>query len=256
MQTASPGHESNPGHLVYQDGVSNAPSKARLDDDEAKEAGLWSVRGSTNVSLSGGNQVMIPDDLSVRQSMSRYFQARINTEWTDVLLIICGFVSGLVDGLSFNAWGSFSSMQTGMCFIFQDRSNMILTISRQLRLHSPRRLGPTRLPSLSLGQIPHRPRRLFSQQHLLHPILPRPASPPPLHPPPLLQRPNSRPTGRRSARPVGRGRPQTRRSPRPDPMAASPTHLPPRLPSRGPNRRLARASLRRNPHRCLDHLAL
>ena len=114
MQTASPGHESNPGHLVYQDGVSNAPSKARLDDDEAKEAGLWSVRGSTNVSLSGGNQVMIPDDLSVRQSMSRYFQAGINTAWTDVLLIICGFVSGLVDGLSFNAWGSFSSMQTGM----------------------------------------------------------------------------------------------------------------------------------------------
>ncbi|KAJ6171223.1 hypothetical protein N7470_000290 [Penicillium chermesinum] len=32
---------------------------------------------------------------------------------TDLVLIICGFVAGLVDGLSFNAWGSFSSMQTG-----------------------------------------------------------------------------------------------------------------------------------------------
>lgn len=118
MQTASPGHEPNPDHLVHQEGVSNAPSKARLDDDEAKEAGLWSVRGSTNVSLSGGNQATILDDFSVRQSMSRYFQAGINTEWTDVLLIICGFVSGLVDGLSFNAWGSFSSMQTGLSFIY------------------------------------------------------------------------------------------------------------------------------------------
>lgn len=116
MQTASSGHESNPGHLVYQEGVNNAPSKARLDDDEAKEAGLWSIRGSTNVSLSGGNQAVISDDLSLSQSMSRYFQAGINTEWTDMLLIICGFVSGLVDGLSFNAWGSFSSMQTGLSF--------------------------------------------------------------------------------------------------------------------------------------------
>lgn len=111
MQVAS---EPNPGHLVYQDGVSNAPSKARLDDDEAKEGGLWSVRGSKNVSLSGGNQAIISDDSSLPQSMSRYFQAGINTGWTDVLLIICGFVSGLVDGLSFNAWGSFSSMQTGL----------------------------------------------------------------------------------------------------------------------------------------------
>lgn len=118
MQTASPGHELNPDHLVHQEGVSNAPSKARLDDDEAKEAGPWSVRGSTNVSLSGGNQASISDDFSVRQSMSRYFQAGISTEWTDVLLIICGFVSGLVDGLSFNAWGSFSSMQTGLSFIY------------------------------------------------------------------------------------------------------------------------------------------
>ena len=95
MQAASSKNEPNPDQLVYQDD------------------GLFSIRGSINVSLSGGNQNTISDEISLHEAMSRYLQARINTEWTDVLLIICGFVSGLVDGLSFNAWGSFSSMQTG-----------------------------------------------------------------------------------------------------------------------------------------------
>lgn len=66
-----------------------------------------------NISLTEGNQATISDEFSLRSSTSRYFLADINTEWTDVLLIVCSFVSGLVDGLSFNAWGNFSSMQTG-----------------------------------------------------------------------------------------------------------------------------------------------
>lgn len=113
MQATSLKHESNPSHLVYQDGVSNLPSKSRLDDEEAKTSGLWSIRGSTNASLSQGNQDTVSDEFSLREIISQYLQAGINTAWTDVLLIICGFVSGLVDGLSFNAWGGFSSMQSG-----------------------------------------------------------------------------------------------------------------------------------------------
>jgi hypothetical protein len=46
--------------------------------------------------------------------ISQYFLAELDPRRADVILIVCGFVSGLVDGLSFNAWGSFSSMQTGM----------------------------------------------------------------------------------------------------------------------------------------------
>lgn len=46
--------------------------------------------------------------------ISRYFFTELNPRGADIILIICGFVGGLVDGLSFNAWGSFSSMQTGM----------------------------------------------------------------------------------------------------------------------------------------------
>jgi hypothetical protein len=62
------------------------------------------------VSVSG-NQT--EDDNTVYSTISRHFGADINTKNTDIPLIICGFVGGLVDGLSFNAWGSFSSMQTG-----------------------------------------------------------------------------------------------------------------------------------------------
>lgn len=46
--------------------------------------------------------------------LSRYMGMELDTSHADIVLIVCGFVAGLVDGLSFNAWGSFSSMQTGM----------------------------------------------------------------------------------------------------------------------------------------------
>ncbi|CEJ54931.1 Putative DUF1275 domain protein [Penicillium brasilianum] len=45
--------------------------------------------------------------------ISRYFFVELDRKHTDIILIVCSFVGGLVDGLSFNAWGSFSSMQTG-----------------------------------------------------------------------------------------------------------------------------------------------
>jgi Protein of unknown function (DUF1275) len=45
--------------------------------------------------------------------ITQYLLSDIDTKRTDVILIVCAFVGGLVDGTSFNAWGSFSSMQTG-----------------------------------------------------------------------------------------------------------------------------------------------
>lgn len=74
------------------------------------KGGLWSSGNSTNVSLSV-NQPMKGGGLYA--NLARHFQAEIDTRYADIVLIVCGFVSGLVDGLSFNAWGSFSSMQTG-----------------------------------------------------------------------------------------------------------------------------------------------
>ncbi|CAG8890330.1 unnamed protein product [Penicillium egyptiacum] len=96
---------------VYQADLATAGSRLERPNEEFKYTpGIWSSGGSTAVSLSG-NQT--EEDNTVRSTISRHFRADIDTTHTDIPLIICGFVSGLVDGLSFNAWGSFSSMQTG-----------------------------------------------------------------------------------------------------------------------------------------------
>ncbi|RAL12215.1 YoaK family protein [Aspergillus homomorphus CBS 101889] len=72
--------------------------------------GLWSSGNSTIVSL---NQSTDDEETTSYARIARHFQAEIDISYADLPLIVCGFVSGLVDGLSFNAWGSFSSMQTG-----------------------------------------------------------------------------------------------------------------------------------------------
>ncbi|ODM20830.1 hypothetical protein SI65_03883 [Aspergillus cristatus] len=115
MQTAFSGPEPDARHLTYQDDATNTRLKSRFESkDETTDGSFWSIRGaSTNVSVSGGNQDTTSPEFSLRGSISRYFLAEINTKWTDGLLIVCCFVSGLVDGLSFDAWGSFSSMQSG-----------------------------------------------------------------------------------------------------------------------------------------------
>lgn len=52
-------------------------------------------------------------DLPFRHALGDYFLSEIDTTWSDLPLIACGFVSGLIDGLSYNAWGNFSNMHTG-----------------------------------------------------------------------------------------------------------------------------------------------
>jgi hypothetical protein len=96
---------------IYPNDLTTASFRLEPTNDETKYTpGLWSSGGSTAVSLSG-NQTQ--EGNSVPATLSRHFRAKIDTTHTDIVLIICGFVGGMVDGLSFNAWGSFSSMQTG-----------------------------------------------------------------------------------------------------------------------------------------------
>ena len=45
-----------------------------------------------------------------RKSMT----ADIRRDWTDLVLLICYIVTGLLDSASISTWGSFVSMQTGM----------------------------------------------------------------------------------------------------------------------------------------------
>lgn len=71
-----------------------------------------SLGGSTNVSIAEPPEV--EEGGSCRERIRRYWLSDIDRNWTDILLIVCGYISGLVEGLSLNYWGSFSNMQTGM----------------------------------------------------------------------------------------------------------------------------------------------
>lgn len=69
----------------------------------------YSVVNSNNILSADATK----EERKPRSRIGRYLLSEVNTSWTDITLIICGFVSGLVDGLSFTYWNSFSDMQTG-----------------------------------------------------------------------------------------------------------------------------------------------
>lgn len=47
----------------------------------------------------------------------RHLTVHISRDWADCVLILCYFITGLLDSASISVWGSFVSMQTGM-FLF------------------------------------------------------------------------------------------------------------------------------------------
>jgi hypothetical protein len=51
--------------------------------------------------------------LPFRHALGDYLLSEIDATWSDLPLIGCGYVSGLIDALSYNAWGNFSNMHTG-----------------------------------------------------------------------------------------------------------------------------------------------
>ncbi|RAL02848.1 YoaK family protein [Aspergillus ibericus CBS 121593] len=125
------------------------------------KTGVWSSGNSTNVSISAN-----PESLSGR--VIQHFKEDIDKKYADVMLIICGFVGGLVDGLSFNAWGSFSSMQTGnTVFLALGASSQprypaylwakslislaTFMISNVLFIQASRKLGPLRRSTMVLS---------------------------------------------------------------------------------------------------------
>ena len=55
---------------------------------------------------------------AISRRFKGYMRANVTTKWADLLLILCFFVSGLVDSVAFNVWSCFASMQTGMFHIF------------------------------------------------------------------------------------------------------------------------------------------
>lgn len=85
------------------------------------------------------------------KGLVRYLASDINTKRADIVLIICSFVSGLVDGMSFTAWGSFASMQTGEFNMHLALRFPLTCYDRKLGLCRARCLRSTGKSSLPVG---------------------------------------------------------------------------------------------------------
>ncbi|KAF4554206.1 Hypothetical protein D9617_5g070830 [Elsinoe fawcettii] len=48
-----------------------------------------------------------------KPTLRQYFEETVSEAWTDILLILSCFTTGLLDGAVFNVWSCFVSMQTG-----------------------------------------------------------------------------------------------------------------------------------------------
>lgn len=104
---------------------SNKSSNGAVLDEPSRNQGMFlesgRVEGQVHLpySLTGDTNVSVvePSDANEKiyhqSGLRRYMFFNIDRSWTDLILILCGFVSGLVDGLSFTFWNSFSDMQTG-----------------------------------------------------------------------------------------------------------------------------------------------
>lgn len=104
---------------------SNKSSNGDVLDEPSRDQGMFlesgMVEGQVHLpcSLIGDTNVSVIETSNTNKKiyhqsgLRRYMFFNIDRSWTDIILILCGFVSGLVDGLSFTFWNSFSDMQTG-----------------------------------------------------------------------------------------------------------------------------------------------
>jgi hypothetical protein len=91
--------------------LSRGSSFSNFDDVERQTPDTIPFAKSHKFSNTKGN--LFDRDLPLRYALDDYFLSEIDTAWSDLPLIGCGYVSGLIDALSYNAWGNFSNMHTG-----------------------------------------------------------------------------------------------------------------------------------------------
>ncbi|OJJ30913.1 hypothetical protein ASPWEDRAFT_119845 [Aspergillus wentii DTO 134E9] len=84
----------------------------KFDDEERQLYTPRPLTGNTEVSTAE-TCVTEKEQLPARRGFVGYLSSEIDTKWSDIPLIVCCYVGGLIDGLSYNYWGNFSNMQTG-----------------------------------------------------------------------------------------------------------------------------------------------
>lgn len=227
-----------------------------LDIAERQIRPAHSLSGSTTASIADQPE---DDENSFKARSRRYWLSDIDRDWTDILLIICGYISGLVEGLSFNYWGSFSNMQTGIFPTTSAPSKLSETraktnvSNRKYNSACPWRIRQTRQPGLFMGKSPNRRRCIPPRQLLLRLLLTTPRPPPTRDHNPLLCCTNYPPSRRSGSRPNRSRQPKPRQ--RPDEMDKRYSNRTDVLPSCRTDYRLQVSSLYGDPDSrpdCLD----
>ncbi|TGJ81061.1 hypothetical protein E0Z10_g7708 [Xylaria hypoxylon] len=82
--------------------------------------GYSAVNGSGGSTTTSGDeeQPLLGGSRSLKSGWRKNMMADVNREWTDLILLACYFVTGLLDSASISTWGSFVSMQTGNTVYF------------------------------------------------------------------------------------------------------------------------------------------
>jgi hypothetical protein len=58
------------------------------------------------------DEMTIPLETS-RGPVQRYFNRELDVAYMSIVIILCFFISGLIDSVAFNSWNCFVDMQTG-----------------------------------------------------------------------------------------------------------------------------------------------
>lgn len=78
--------------------------------------GYGAVNGSARsaAALIDEEQPLLGGGRSLKSGWRKTMATDIHREWTDLVLLVCYVVTGLLDSASISTWGSFVSMQTGL----------------------------------------------------------------------------------------------------------------------------------------------
>jgi hypothetical protein len=128
----------------------------------------YSYRDGPRDSIVNGNLPPPPNATGSWQRTKTYLTADVSTRWADLVLMVCFFISGLVDSGAYNAYSCFVSMQVSRSlhvhsaingvdpFHLQKKPSLTHPLDRQHYLPRPRsELPPRRHARSSLDEIAH-----------------------------------------------------------------------------------------------------
>ncbi len=101
---------SSQGYGTIEDALPQRQEDGPADDTEHRNASQQPT-GEAQTAVKNSDSPSFP------RHVQRHMVVEIDTRWADLVLILCFFVSGLIDSITYNTYSCFASMQTGMLIL-------------------------------------------------------------------------------------------------------------------------------------------